>query len=541
MMRYMPFLKSHVVALCCGALLLSATATAAPKVLLSDHFDGNSNNYAQASPWQSKYCADQWSTSLNGGVVPKTDHGCACGGGCDFAVYTQGTNKCVNSQAPDNMLVRGDTKWADYTYRVRLRNDDNDTMGVVFRYTNTANYYLLILSRDLAPSANACDTSLVGAQLIRVSATKGKGKAAVIATSKVTYQIGKVHLLQVTVIKDQITVHLDTNGDGKLSTISELLFTLNDGVHKSGMVGLYAYQNGAGENPCNKGGCWFDDVLVTEIAEGTVEPPKALDGDKDGVPDAKDNCPAVANAKQANKDGDKLGDACDDDADGDGLSNVDEAKIGAHPLDRDSDDDGVPDNKEALAMNDTDGDGKANIIDPDADGDGLLDGLEAGVVKPGPDTDVTAGNFISDLDPTTHTSMVKKDTDGDGRDDGVEDSNQNGRVDACESNPVVVDQPPCPAGSSGGNSSSSSSSGADSSPGGSGSDVIGDAAQVDPNAVDGIAGGSSGGGVVQLKEMGADKGGCAAARTPADNAPIQGALVLLGLLALGLARGRSCA
>jgi hypothetical protein len=37
----------------------------------------------------------------------------------------------------------------------------------------------------------------------------------------------------------------------------------------------------------------------------------APDGDDDGVPDASDNCRTVANADQANADGDALGDACD--------------------------------------------------------------------------------------------------------------------------------------------------------------------------------------------------------------------------------------
>jgi hypothetical protein len=35
------------------------------------------------------------------------------------------------------------------------------------------------------------------------------------------------------------------------------------------------------------------------------------DGDGDGVPDASDNCPSVANSTQDNNDGDTLGDACD--------------------------------------------------------------------------------------------------------------------------------------------------------------------------------------------------------------------------------------
>ncbi len=39
--------------------------------------------------------------------------------------------------------------------------------------------------------------------------------------------------------------------------------------------------------------------------------PVVADADGDGVPDASDNCPAVANAVQADVDGDGLGDACD--------------------------------------------------------------------------------------------------------------------------------------------------------------------------------------------------------------------------------------
>ena len=43
----------------------------------------------------------------------------------------------------------------------------------------------------------------------------------------------------------------------------------------------------------------------------TIDAPLPPDGDADGVPDASDNCPGVANPGQADADGDAIGDACD--------------------------------------------------------------------------------------------------------------------------------------------------------------------------------------------------------------------------------------
>ena len=42
-----------------------------------------------------------------------------------------------------------------------------------------------------------------------------------------------------------------------------------------------------------------------------VAPPPPPDADRDGVPDATDNCPAAANPDQADADGDKIGNACE--------------------------------------------------------------------------------------------------------------------------------------------------------------------------------------------------------------------------------------
>ncbi|MDE0776889.1 MAG: thrombospondin type 3 repeat-containing protein [Nocardioides sp.] len=48
------------------------------------------------------------------------------------------------------------------------------------------------------------------------------------------------------------------------------------------------------------------------VSKTSVTPPPAPDGDVDGVADAIDNCPAVANPSQTDSDGDGIGDACDD-------------------------------------------------------------------------------------------------------------------------------------------------------------------------------------------------------------------------------------
>jgi YD repeat-containing protein len=110
------------------------------------------------------------------------------------------------------------------------------------------------------------------------------------------------------------------------------------------------------------------------------------------------------------------------------------------PYDADTDDDGIPDGDEDANHNGQVDPGETDPCNPDTDGDGIQDGTEIGLTLDdiGPDTDTSV--FQPDLDPRTTTDPLNEDTDGDGILDGEEDANQNGRVDAGETDPATAEQ-----------------------------------------------------------------------------------------------------
>lgn len=202
--------------------------------------------------------------------------------------------------------------------------------------------------------------------------------------------------------RDAVDYAIDDDGDG-LMNVDELLTeadphvsdTDGDGVLDGGdaFPALAAEWrdtdgDGVGDNAdadIDGDGLANDEELLigTDAADA--------DTDDDGVGDAEDRCPRTADPEQRDADNDGRGDACDDDADGDGLSDAAEAAHGSDPLDPDTDDDGWGDGTEvdrgsSPTKVDTDGDGVRDpddrcpaVADPaqaDADGDGVGDACD---------------------------------------------------------------------------------------------------------------------------------------------------------------------
>lgn len=168
----------------------------------------------------------------------------------DFTIVDQGTlsapsawiasGGCLNqtsnihtpgsAQYPGTMAVAGDAGWTDYTLDVRLRSSDDDSIGVVFRYTDAANHYRVRLDHERRHRE-------------LVSVTGGGTRTLGLTTGTPGYARHRWTDLQVVVAGDRIVVRLD----------GETLWDVTDPSHPRGAVGLYTW----GDQLAH-----FDDLVV---------------------------------------------------------------------------------------------------------------------------------------------------------------------------------------------------------------------------------------------------------------------------------------
>jgi len=220
---------------------------------------------------------------------------------------------------------------------------------------------------------------------------------------------------------------VDSDGDGLINVLD--VDSDNDGLYDGTEMG-FDCSNPATDT--SKNHCIADADMGT-----TKTSPLDRDTDNGGISDGSEDPNRNGTIGMGEGDpNDPADDSSITDSDGDGLSDVFEMQIGSNPNDADSDDDGVPDGLEPNPADDTDGDGKINVLDRDSDGDGIFDGTEMGFDCSNPATDTTKMSCTPDADKGgTKTSPLDPDTDNGGVPDGVEDTNKNGKIDPGEGDP----------------------------------------------------------------------------------------------------------
>lgn len=145
---------------------------------------------------------------------------------------------------------------------------------------------------------------------------------------------------------------------------------------------LASVSHGAVYNVSSSASAPFDVKLLQQAVTRSIaafeKSPAAGDADGDGVPDATDNCPHVANAGQSDVDGDGIGDACDNcsvvfnpnqiDLDHNGFGDVCNCPAGG-----DADGDGICDTRDLCP-----GLAQKDITQADTDANGIPDECECG-------------------------------------------------------------------------------------------------------------------------------------------------------------------
>ncbi len=122
--------------------------------------------------------------------------------------------------APGTYIITGAAHWSDCRIMIQLRSDDDDAIGVLFRYADEDNYYRFSMDKERTYR-----------RLIR----KKNGVVMVLWEDHVRYRSGKFYDLRIDCQGNHLQAWLDENQ----------LFDVTDATHPTGSVGLYCRANKA--------------------------------------------------------------------------------------------------------------------------------------------------------------------------------------------------------------------------------------------------------------------------------------------------------
>jgi YD repeat-containing protein len=146
------------------------------------------------------------------------------------------------------------SSWTNYSVTTELLASDNDTLGVMFRYTSTSNYYRFSM-----------DSELPQRRLTKVR----NGTWTTLWSDATAYQLNRTYVLEVIANGATITVKLDG---------AQLWSGTDSNALTTGTVAMYSWRNT---------GAQFDNVLVRNLSvafSNANEPRRGIDRLRLGIP-----------------------------------------------------------------------------------------------------------------------------------------------------------------------------------------------------------------------------------------------------------------
>jgi hypothetical protein len=138
--------------------------------------------------------------------------------------------------SPSGTIARLDSRWSDYRVSLKIRSDDNDGIGFMFRYQDSENYYRFSWNPQ---------------HKYRRLEKQVSGVRKVLAQDSVTYKSGQTYGLKIIVQGSALKVLID----------GKTIFSVTDSSFSEGTIALYSHYNQ---------GSSFDDVLVEDLTTGKV-------------------------------------------------------------------------------------------------------------------------------------------------------------------------------------------------------------------------------------------------------------------------------
>jgi hypothetical protein len=213
---------------------ITVTDSQGPQILLSEDFnDGDYNGWTLIEQGI-QGGSMEWSAATGEMVQSSNNH----------SPITEGISK-LGTYA----YWQAGSGWTDYAATVRMKSDDNDGIGIMFRYQDENNYYRFNWDRQRNSRA-----------LVKCE----NGQFTVLAEDFVPYVTGKYYEVKISAQGSSLQVSIDGSP----------VFSVSDSTFSSGTIALYCWANE---------GTYFDDILVE--GSNTTPPPYQVIP----IPDRKDH------------------------------------------------------------------------------------------------------------------------------------------------------------------------------------------------------------------------------------------------------------